>query len=255
MGKKGDDTMTRLVIEKEKNLILNSDIIKDYPKFKAFLKNTPTMDSSEIHDLDDEMRNFFEGGIFQAVSSRAPKEWEVDKTKTLEVDKVEDEVKNCQICNHPIKKLCYIKNKINKKQLIVGSTCVTQFGILDKNELDKILKEREIIKRREEINKSINNIEKILRELELFIEKSPIIVKNTVINKFMSLKDEAIKLHKKYIDFNLDSFEKDKIINKIKENLSKIKDEKNNINEYIETNKNNKFVVTKNIFKSRRIYL
>lgn len=240
--------MARLVIEREKNLILKSDILNDYPKFKEFLENTPVLDESEIHILDEEMRNFFEGGIFDAVISRAPKEWEVDKAKTLELE--DKDIKNCQICNHPIKNLFYIINKINKKYMIVGSTCVTKFGILDKNELDKLLKERETIKRREEINKSINNIEKTFRELELFIEKSPIIIKNKVINKFISLKEEAFSLYEKYINFNLETHEKNDITSKIKEILIKIKDEKNKINEYIDTNKNAKFIVTKDIFKS-----
>ena len=240
--------MARLVTEKERNLILNSDILKDYPKFKEFLENTPTLDDSEIGILDEDMRNFFIGGIFNAVKGKAPKEWEVDKSKTLEND--EEEPKNCQICNHPIKNLYYIKNKMNGKYMVVGSICVNHFGILDKNELDKLLKERAIIKRREEINKAINNIEKTFRELELFIEKSPIIIKNKIIKQFMFLKNEASSLHKKYIESDLENHEKNEIINKIKEILSKIKVEEDNINEYIDKNKNNKFVATKNIFKS-----
>ena len=240
--------MARLVTEKEKNLILNSDILKDYPKFKVFLENTPTLDDSEIDTLDKDMRNFFTGGIFNAVKGKAPKEWEVDKSKTVESN--EEEIKNCQICNHPIKNLYYIKNKINEKYMVVGSICVNYFGILDKSELDKLLKERAIIKRREEINKSINNIEKSFQELELFIEKSPIIIKNKIIKQFMFLKNEAFNLHKKYIESNLENHEKNEIINKIKEILSQIKVEENNISEYIDKNKDNKFVATRNIFRS-----
>ena len=49
----------------------------------------------------------------------------------------------------------------------------------------------------------------------------------------MFLKNEASSLHKKYIESDLENHEKNEIINKIKEILSKIKVEEDNINEYI----------------------
>lgn len=242
--------MSKLVTLSQRNLLLKSDILKDYPELRTFLETTPDKDSSEIYTLDKEVQNLFKSGIFNAISNKAPQEWEVDKDKTLESGKELKHTTNCEICNTKIKNICYIKNKMNNNRLIVGSTCVTYFGILDKKELDKILKEREIIKRREEINKSINSIEKTFQELDLFIEKSPIVIKNKVIKQFVSLKNEAFNLYKKYIESNLEKNEKNEIINKIKEILPKIKVEKNHISEYIDNNKNNKFVVTKNIFKS-----
>ncbi|RDY22926.1 hypothetical protein CHF27_010940 [Romboutsia maritimum] len=242
--------MSKLVTLSQRNLLLKSDILKDYPKLKSFLETTPDMDSSELHTLDKEVRNLFNSKIFNAISNKAPQEWEVDKDRTLESAKELKNITRCQICNTKIKNICYIKNKINNNRLIVGSTCVTYFGILDKKELEKILSEREIIRRRAEINKSINNIEKTFQELDLFIEKSPIIIKNKVINKFVVLKSEAVDLHTKYIDSNLDSNEKIKIINRIKDILPKIRVEKNKIIEYIDKNKVNKFIVTKGIYRS-----
>lgn len=242
--------MSKLVTLSQRNLLLKSDILKDYPKLKAFLQTTPDMDSSELHTLDKEVRNLFNSGIFNAISNKAPQEWEVDKDRTLESAKELKNITRCQICNTKIKNICYIKNKINNNRLIVGSTCVTCFGILDKRDLDKILRERETIKRRAEINKSINNIEKTFQELDLFIEKSPIIIKNRVINKFAALKNEAVDLHKRYIDSNLESYEKIRIINRIKDILPKIRVEKSKIIEYIDKNKANKFVVTKGMYRS-----
>lgn len=242
--------MSKLVTLSQRNLLLKSDILKDYPKLKSFLETTPDIDSSELHTLDNEVRNLFNSRIFNAISNKAPQEWEVDKDRTLESAKELKNITRCQICNTKIKNICYIKNKINNNRLIVGSTCVTYFGILDKRELDKILSERETIRRRAEINKSINNIEKTFQELDLFIEKSPIIIKNKVISKFTALKSEAVNLHTRYIDFNLDSYEKKNVIDRIKEILPNIRAEKSKIIEYIDKNKEDKFVVTKGMYRS-----
>lgn len=242
--------MSNLLIEsKDRKLLLKSDILNAYPKLKSFLINTPEMKDTEIDTLDDDLRRLFESNLHESIISESFKEWSINKSKML-TDSELEEIKNCQICNTPISQKCCITNKFNDNELIIGSTCVTYFGIMDKKELDEILKTREKIKRREEINKSINNIEKIINELNTYLETFTIIVKQEVIKKFEDLKSELNIIYDKYTDEKLEKSEKLKIIDRIKVILVDIDKEKIKINSYVDTYKNNKFVVTRGIIRS-----
>ena len=242
--------MANLLIEsKDRKLLLKSDILNTYPKLKTFLITTPELKDTEIHTLDDDLKKLFESDIHKSIIAESFKEWEVNKSKMLSDDEIE-EINNCQICNTPINQKCCIINKFNSNELIIGSTCVTYFGIMDKKELDEILKTREKIKRREEINRAINNVEKIISELNTYLEEIPIIVKKEVIKNFENLKCELNIIYEKYIEEKLDKSEKTKIIDRIKTILVDIDKEKEKINCYVDTYQNHKFVVTRNILRS-----
>ncbi|HBF2451793.1 TPA: hypothetical protein KRG96_003435 [Clostridioides difficile] len=241
--------LSKLSTLTEKNLIMNSSIIDDYPVLKKFYEVTPNLDESKLDTLDDETKNLFTSGFFEVIKNKAPNEWEIDFSKTNKIDS-SDENSYCELCNKKIKNLCYIKNKINNKRLRVGSTCVTHFGIIDKKTLDEVIKQRNELKRRAELNKLINNVEKTLNNCDLFIEKSPIVIKNSKLEDFINIKKEAFNLKNKFISSNLESREKKEIVDKLNDRILGLEKGKVLLNRYIELNKNNKFILTKNILSS-----
>ena len=47
------------MLAKEINLLLNSNIIKDYPKLQKFINETPRLDDKNLDILDEETIQFF----------------------------------------------------------------------------------------------------------------------------------------------------------------------------------------------------
>ncbi|MBY1995771.1 hypothetical protein KWT84_19115, partial [Clostridioides difficile] len=67
--------LSKLSTLTEKNLIMNSSIIDDYPVLKKFYEVTPNLDESKLDTLDDETKNLFTSGFFEVIKNKAPNEW------------------------------------------------------------------------------------------------------------------------------------------------------------------------------------
>jgi hypothetical protein len=74
----------------------------------------------------------------------AKKEWYLAYIEIASPSEVAENVYSC-LCGHPhLKELCYIRNKINKTEVLVGNCCVKKFMKLDSDELFKAIKHSKI---------------------------------------------------------------------------------------------------------------
>ncbi len=69
--------MALLVTKRDRNILLGSRIINDYPIIIKFIKTIPNLQDKELHLLDEETKRFFKN-IYRKVLNQASKEWVVD---------------------------------------------------------------------------------------------------------------------------------------------------------------------------------
>ena len=100
---------------------------------------------------DDAINNFASGGryrLFECITSlststnreEAKKEWYLAHIEIASPEEVADNEYQC-LCGHKhLKELCYIKNKKNGKEVLVGNCCVKKFLNLGSDKIFQAIK-------------------------------------------------------------------------------------------------------------------
>ncbi|WP_303871989.1 hypothetical protein [Acetobacterium wieringae] len=180
--------MKKLIIKKERNLLLFSDVINDYPLLKIRLKKHTTIDEQILkkEKATEEELNIYR--MRNDIVTQAKNEWQIDTSRS--VDLLPDDKKvTCEVCGRPIKNVFYIKNSINQNRLRTGSECIRHFAIADKQHLDSLLKNAKRLKRREEIEHIFPGIDLRIYQWSNFIDEQPIIINDTLSKKYFELGD------------------------------------------------------------------
>lgn len=240
--------MGKLVKFRERKLLMFSKIIEDYPQLMELLETKSDMDESELETLPYEMQLFFKNNIYKKVLKQAVAEWTADTQHPIDI--LDDDKKiRCQLCNHKIKYVCYIVNKLNNKRLEIGTECVKHFGMELDVPIEKLFKERIRTKRLEELNRFIPNIEMILDNWKSEIDGFPILIPLSIKNPYFKLGDEANKLFEDYLNSTNDISESEKkeFIDKMKSILEQKQKMLNKINEYVLKNVQDPFIPKKEI--------
>ncbi len=104
--------MRKLIIKKERNLLLFSHVINDYPLLKKRLEKHTTIDEQI---LKKEKATAEEYNIYRMrndIVTQAKNEWEIDTSRSVDILSDDKKVR-CEVCGMPIKNVFYIKNSIN----------------------------------------------------------------------------------------------------------------------------------------------
>lgn len=123
----------------------------------------------------------------------------------VEAESAEDEDKKarCGLCNTPNKYLFFIRNRINNEKLNVGSSCMKKFQNIEgysdyKNHLNKKIKNRKIIERRNIFYQHCPNAQDILDSSEFYFDHTPIAIPYDL---FYNLKNVIKELYLTYRDY------------------------------------------------------
>lgn len=136
----------------------------------------------------------------QSLIDNVKNEWYVENHSAEDPDK---KVK-CGLCNTPNKYVFYIRNRINKKQLNVGSSCIKNFpgieGYIEyKYRLDKTIQTQKEIIRRTEFHTHFPDCVDIINSANDYFDNLPILLPYEL---YFSLQDTVKNLrviYKKYI--------------------------------------------------------
>lgn len=238
--------MALLVTKRDRNLLLGSRIISEYPVLVKFIKTTPNLQDTELHLLDEETKRFFKN-IYRKVLNQASKEWVVDLNS---VEYFSGDTMRCQLCGHrPIKNICVIENVYTKKRLKIGTECVKHFGISKDADIDKLIEKSKRIKRLEELDRAFPGIEREINEWELFIDKQPILVKKDVKEKYLELKKQVEEKLNSYIDPNTSEKQQRKLIKEIGQLRKNKRKEMQKIKDYVREYKDNPLAPSKQLIQ------
>jgi hypothetical protein len=239
--------MGKLVKFRERKLLMFSKIIEDYPLLIEFLETESNMDESELETLPHEMQLFFRN-IYKKVLKQAVAEWTADTQHPIDI--LDDDKKiRCQLCNHKIKYVCYIINKLNNNRLEIGTECVKHFGMNLDVPIEKLFREMIKTKRLEELNKFIPNIEIIISNWKEEIDSFPVLIPLNIKKPYLELGNEANELFQEYLNPNnsISKNTKKEFFNEIKSILKQRKEMLKEINEYVLKNVNGPYVPKKEI--------
>lgn len=231
------------MLNKDINLLKNSQITKDHLILRRTIKENPRLDDKEIHLLSKKDRYFFRD-IYPQVKRRAIGEWTVEKN-SAEYDP-KGKMK-CQLCGQKIKNICIIKNNFNEKRLKVGTECVKEFGILSDFNFEKQLEEKKRIKRLENLNSIFPGIERELNEWNLFIDSQEILISNEIKSRYLELETCAKDIFNEYLDKNTLQKNRPKLIKDMEDILRNKGHQMDKIKQYTLINKDNPLIPSREL--------
>ncbi len=253
-----------LVSLEKRQIVLNSQVIKQYPAIERILQRYEKIYKSDFEDtgdFDKDTQTFFQYS-FNELFQMALKEWYANN-RMNEISKNKEEWPTCSLCNTKNKYIFYIVNNHNNKELNVGSECIEKFPSLYKKfnrrqiiELkNEKINEYKRIERISKINDTFPDIESILRQWKLDYEASPLILPYNTDEGIKRTIEKGFEVYNYYIqgkggDTSLDRLEK--IIAKHKEYEQRAK-------RFVKVNKNNNlacdFKLKKWIIDTNNFYL
>lgn len=229
-------------------ILLESNVIEqeEYKWLKELLQKQeePIIRKSDIDELDSQKQSFLESKLFKNLYKTASDEWYI-------VGYIEDkEKKECNLCGErdTIKKF-YIKNRINGKEMNVGSTCVNKIddirGMNGKSK-EEIAKEYILRQRDQILNNSHNGIIEKIENWNKRFEEIPTIVPDADEKEYFDLAKDIQIAYSKY---RKKSKVDNKLIEEIYQLVSKGDEVILKIYRDIENKKNNEWYINENITK------
>ncbi|KNZ42439.1 hypothetical protein [Acetobacterium bakii] len=190
--------MRKLIIKKERNLLLYSHVIKDYPLLEKRLLKHTTIDEQILkkENATEEELNIYR--MRNDIVTQAKNEWQIDPNRSVDLF-TDDKKVRCEVCGMPIKNVFYIKNSINQNSLRTGSECIKHFAITDNQHLNSLLKNAKQLKRREGIENIFPGIDLLIYQWKNFIEEQPIVIIKALSNQYYELGESLNSIYKPYL--------------------------------------------------------
>lgn len=236
-----------LMTLRERTLLMNSETIKDYEKLKKLIEERPTIKGAELKNLDSKMQTFFRN-MYSKVLKQSASEWSSNSAHPVDVIIDEEKTIQCQLCHQPIKNICYIVNKINENELIVGSDCVKNFEMNLGKPIEKLLEDMLKTKRLTILNESCNNIEDIINTWEYTLENFDVLIPGYLEKEYLELGTQIKKNYNNFIEKKNKKKNED-IIKTIEDLLEKREILIKKLENYVKDHKNDKYVVTRSMVK------
>lgn len=124
---------------KERNLIVDSEYaLKHHPELYEFLCAHPKITAKEHEQLTSQEQQLLLRPSLLEIFQACKLEWRIVRGigNEYKVKILDTKGEKCQICTTPIRFIFYIRNEISKKELCVGSECITHYEIDKDNAKD-----------------------------------------------------------------------------------------------------------------------
>lgn len=236
------------ILMRERRLILDSEIINDYPDIKAILEENKRINQDFINKLPQKHKIFFKN-ILPFVLKEATNEWKGDEEKNICEDMGPDRSKwkRCSLDNRHNRYIFYIVNTLNGKRLNVGSCCIKQFweGELEGKTIKQMIEERKRLRLLSALDERFPDIARTINNWGAMLENFAVIIPYSFETPYLELGKDAKETIEHYLGGNHDGE------HKLVERLDKIfHDQKvllRNIQDHVAKVANDKFAPTKNI--------
>lgn len=239
-----------LVSLEKRQLVLNSEVIKDYPQIQKLLQKYDKIYQSDFTDTEDfipDVQVYFLYS-FDKIVEEASKEWTAsyDENEILSDDRTE--WIRCSLCDTPNKYIFYIKNRLNGIMLNVGSDCIDKFPHLSDSakghSIDKIKRERVIenkrINRITKFNTRFPNAENMIEQWIFEYNNNPILLPALLHNKAKDIFIKSRNIYNSFINSKVNGSALDDFAHLI----TKYKLLEQEIKEFTSANIENKFACT-----------
>ena len=120
---------------------------------------------------------------FKEIINVCQKEWDYIR----DLDEEQSTVNTCSLCGRKIKKNYIIKNKYTQKSIVIGSSCVRDYGLIFEKIKDFEKKEDRLIKINY-VESNISKFQKTIRELEKQVNNPRIFLNKELYEEYENLK-------------------------------------------------------------------
>ncbi len=230
----------RLLLDKDINLLIRSNVTKEYPELIDFIKSTP---ETTRHTASASFLQFYDN-LYGHVRTAAVAEWKLDpKNPPEEVDPIKEK-RNCELCNkEKIKYIFHIVNDKTDEKLQVGSSCIRHFDMVFRSRADELLKDLKKLGRRTELDRSIPGIMNRLLNWDNTIRSAPIIIGKKLEDSYYVLGRRLKELTTAYIDkVELSGAVRQDLLKKIENLISEADTLVQQIAIYIDENKEDRYI-------------
>lgn len=243
--------MEKAIHEKHLRLLIHCEVIKNHKILLDVIENYPEITKDELMEMSPKYHQFFET-IYPQILSLAYAEWEGSLEKDIEEHPKSEHIK-CDICNHDLEYVCVIHNRHNKKSLKIGRDCNKYFNIYKDEDLDKAFEKRKQLTRFEKLDSAHPYIQQKLSNWDEFIIKEHKYIFPEIKERYLDIRDEIVTLYNEYIKSKTITIEREnQIIKLISKLLDEAEEERDKIIKFIEKNRTNILMPTKNMINGLR---
>ncbi|MFK4439674.1 hypothetical protein [Paenibacillus sp. RC21] len=233
------------LLKKERNLIIRSEAIKEYP---WLLQLIDEKESVKIEDVPSDKMSDFKY-VLPHILKVCGDEWMGDESLLHPVEDLGEKRRKCGLCGTPNRYIYYIKNRLNNNKLNVGKDCVEEFVDLDLLREGKtkgqLLKKAQELRRMGTINKKFPGIERIISDWLSRTEKYEIVLPSSMEEPYNRNGQLLNDLYRNYL-------KGDEIEQSLEEIEALIKSESSTIKmfeQYQKENENMPFIATKKMIR------
>lgn len=234
--------------KKERTLLLESNIINEYPWLKKALEENERLTEEVVNSFDKEKINFIDN-ILPQVLKQSVSEWEGDAGFPVDdLGTDNDDWIKCSLCGTKNRWIFYIENKFNNNKLNVGSECIKEFGInVERSGMsrEQLIKNATKIMLTNKLNNVFPGISRQVTEWNYKLDHYQIILPAFLENKYIALGERAKVLFGSYIEQKT----KDGVIEEFNEIFEKQESIINEIEKYVSKNSPKKNIPAKAIEK------
>ncbi|MFZ7947259.1 MULTISPECIES: hypothetical protein [Bacillaceae] len=239
----------KIFTKKETSKLLHSETIKhsDLPWLIELLEDKKGLKYSDLDTTQSQLIKEMRSDLLM----NSTEEWIVTKVPnsnqlTLDLGQNEQEWKKCQLCGTKNRYIHFIKNKISNVVINVGSECIEEFGDIGRNALkdrrklvSNQIKNKRLLKLLEIVPKAKSRIEHWNR----FLDELDIVLPSNIEDPYIKLGKNAEKVFKSI----LNKRQSQKEIQLLRNIFLKQEKLGGKIKQYVDSNINQTFVMTKEI--------
>lgn len=196
--------MTKRIQAKERTLLLNSDVIKQFPSARKLLEENRDITDEFIGNLSKEQSNFF-NNVLPKVLKQAINEWKGDPKQMKDMGTNPFGWMHCSLDNQPNRYIFYIINKLNGTSLNVGSECINHFwdswgSNFEGKTIAQLKRDAVRVRMLNDLNDKIPGIEKIIDSWNLPVTGCEIILPRSLEKPYLDLGKRASALFEGYLN-------------------------------------------------------
>lgn len=225
-------------------LLKNSKVIEDHQEIKILLHENEEITDKLINTLTPEMQNTMKNVVPELILL-AEKEWVVDIYSSEDLGEDENDWIYCGLCGRQKNRYVhYIKNTQNDNIVNVGSTCITKFTIIDNQGMttSEFFKRSKNIQKINELNNRFPGIINKSRTWYNAIQFCSLILPFHIETPYLKLGELLDHNINYFIDNHLSKHEKEQIYKDIEDIFSKERHLLQTIEDYVEENRDKKFI-------------
>ena len=244
------DALKTLLLKKDLEFLLKSNIINEYTSLKKFLikiqnKIKPKERKVTLEDLktcNSEIRRIFKNNIHAEILKQARNEWifKDGMTNPLIIENTQKENRPCQYCGHrPLTEVYYIENVFNHNILEIGNQCIVSLDIKTKKEMDKINNNVKKIRRTNLIDSIFSSIKESIKDYQNYIINMELVIPTNILIPYVEAVEKLNGLYSRYIDHKTPNKNLKQIQTQIGLLLDKIPSLRQAIEIYVTENRSN----------------